>query len=187
LKESIRPSVGAPLGYSASHSLQHQFQLSIGRCVCVSTVQWQVVDSAVFSVERKRVVCYIPLASLTSVEDDRMLVASRRRRPVPLIFGRQMRAFSVPTRPLGSSRTTPKRVSRPLMSLCGRSPRPIHLLGSSFLPAGMRSSPVPGAARPSVSATILHTRYCCGRTRPSSRLVPPSFVLFLWSCTSPPT
>ena len=34
----LRPSVGAPLGYSASDSLQHQFQLSIGRCVRVSTV-----------------------------------------------------------------------------------------------------------------------------------------------------
>jgi len=123
---------------------------------------------------------------MTSVEGDRMLVVSRRRRPVSLIFGRQMRAFSVPTRPLGSSCTTQKRVSRPLMSLCGRSPRPIHLLGSSFLHAGMRPSPVPGAARPSVSATILHTRYCCARTRPSLRLVRPSFVLFLWSCTLPP-
>jgi len=91
---------------------------------------------------------YSPVATLTSVEDDRMLVASRRWRPVFLIFGGQMRAFTVPTRPLGSSRTTPKRVSRPLFPLCNRSPRPTHLLGSSFLPAGMPPSPVPGAARP---------------------------------------
>jgi len=128
---------------------------------------------------------YSPVATLTSVEDDRMLVASRRWRPVFLIFGGQMRAFTVPTRPLGSSRTTPKRVSRPLLPLCNRSPRPTHLLGSSFLPAGMPPSPVPGAARPSVSATLLYTRYCCARTRLSPRSVPPSYVLLLWLCTPP--
>jgi len=181
------PSVGAALGFSASQLLQLQFQLAIGRCMCVRTAQWKVVDFGAFSVERRHVVVWFSfLASLTSVEDGRVLIASRRRRIISLIFGRPMRAFTVLTQPLGSSRTTSKRVSRPLFPLGGRYFRPIHLIGSSFVNATMSPSPVQVAPRPSVSATLLYTRYCCARARPSPGFVLPSLVLILLLYTPSP-
>ena len=181
------PSAGAALGFSASQLLQLQFQLAIGRCMCVRTAQWKIVDFGAFSVERRHVVVwFFFLATLTSVEDGRVLIASRRRREISLIFGRPMRAFTVLTRPLGSSRTTSKRVSRPLFPLGGRYSRPIHVIGSSFVNATLSPSPVQVAPRPSVSATLLYTRYCCARARPSPGFVPPSLVLILLLYTPSP-